>query len=358
MRWLVLCDADGPIIPGPLPQGTDLLDCGSVVAEFTVPAGSGLPLTLLEYHSSLGWPRQLRITLSAEGNVTLFHRQADTIATVSVTLPLPAEPALLRLTYCWDATRRMSQIAAELPGRGQMAVARGSNPLPVPHQDLVALARGDASFAAGLVWFGITGSIERIGHIPGLIGATPVRTPGGVRRIDSLRAGDLVDTSNHGPLPIRWIGSAEMPARGSFAPVRLRAPFFGNRSDLIVSAQQRVVLSGAEVEYLFGEDEVVVEAGRLVDGMTALAERRRTLVRFHSVLLDQHALLDLDGGRVDSLFVNAGRGLRAPEHGWLRDRLAPEVLAMHQNPALPTLRGYEAATLLSMRQQVRNPVAA
>ncbi len=358
MRWLALCDADGPMTAGAVRHAADLLDCGSLVAEFTLSAGSGPPLTLMDYHSTQGWPRQFRITLSPDGNVTLFHRQADTIATVSVTLPLPAEPALFRLTYSWDAARRLAQIAAELPGLGQMAVARGSNPLPLPRQDLLALARGDAGFASGLVWIGITGAIERIGHIPGFIGATPVRTPLGVRRIDSLHAGDLVDTSTHGPLPVRWIGSAEMPARGSFAPVRLRAPFFGNRSDLVVSAHQRVVLSGAEVEYLFGEDAVVVEAGRLVDGMTALAERRRTLMRFHSVLLDQHALLDLDGGSVETLFVNASRSLRAPEYGWLRDRLAPEALPLHQGPALPTLRGYEAATLLAMRQQVRNPVAA
>lgn len=358
MRWLALCDADGPFAPGSALPVAELLDCGSVVAEFMVTAGTGPPLVLVDYASTDGWPRQLRITLSHDGTVTLFHRQADFAATVSVTLALPAEPVLFRLTYAWDATRRMSQIAAELPCLGQMAVARGSNPLPLPRQDLQALTGGGACFDPGLVWIGVTAAIERIGHIPGFIGATPVRTPDGVKRLDSLRAGDLVQTRTHGALPIRWIGSAEMPARGSFAPVRLRAPFFGNRSDLIVSAHQRVVLSGAEVEYLFGEDEVVVAAGRLVDGMTALFERRRTLVRFHSVLLDQHALLDLDGGSVETLFVSAGRSLRAPEYGWLRDRLAPEALPMHPHPALPTLRSYEAATLLAMRQQVRNPVAA
>ena len=358
MRWLALWDADGPFAQRTAAPVPELLDCGSLVAEFTVAAASGPPLVLVDYGSTRDWPRQLRITLSQDGSLTLFHRQAESAATVSVTLALPAEPSLFRLTYSWDARRRMSQIAAELPFLGQIAVARGSNPLPLPRDDLQALAAGNARFDPGLVWIGVTGSIEPIGRIPGFIGATAVQTPLGVRRIDSLHAGDLVQTHNHGALPIRWIGSAEMPARGSFAPVRLRAPFFGNRSDLVVSAHQRVVMSGAEVEYLFGEDEVVVAAGRLVDGLTALIERRRTLVRFHSVLLDHHALLDLDGGSVETLFVSAGRSLLAPEYGWLRDRLAPEALPVHAKPALPTLRSYEAATLLAMRQQGRNPLAA
>jgi len=359
MRWLALCDADGPFGTGSVSDRADgLLDCGSLVAEFTLSARSGPPLMLMDYADERGWPRQLSIAQTAEGSITLLHRQADSIATAAVSLPLPAEATMLRLTYSWDARRRLSQLAAELPALGRLAVVRGSNPLPLPMDDMAAIAGGAGRFGGQLAWLGFTNAIERIGHVPGVIGATLVRTPAGMKRLDSLRPGDLVATREHGALPLRWIGGIEMPARGSFAPVRLRAPFFGNRSDLVVSVNQKVMLSGAEVEYLFGEDEVTVEAGRLVDGRTALAERRRSLVRFYSVLLDHHALLDADGGGVESLFVAANRSDQSPEYGWLRDSLKPVALPSHPHPALLALRGYEAVTLLAMRRQGCNPVAA
>lgn len=357
MRWLALCDGDGPFALGlvPPPAGS-LIGCGSMVTEFTLSARSGAPRVLMDFQCESGWPRQVQVAQTAQGSLTLMHRQADSIASAAVALALPPEPTLLRLTYSWDATRRLSQLAAELPSLGRLAVARGSNPLPMPVDDLAAITNGMAQFDSGLAWLGFTRGIERIGHAPGVIGATPVRTPTGMVRLDRLRPGDLVATRDHGALPVRWIGGIEMPARGSFAPVRLRAPFFGNRSDLVVSAQQKVMMAGAEVEYLFGEDEVTVEAGRLVDGLTALAERRRSLVRYYSVLLDHHAVLDVDGGGVESLFVAAGRSDSAPEYGWLRDSLKPVMLPTHTHPALPCLRGYEAATLLAMRHQGRNPV--
>ena len=359
MRWLALCDGDGPFALGSVqPKAGSLIDCGSMVAEFTLSARAGVARLLIDFQREAGWPRQIQVAQTTEGSLTLMHRQADSIASAAVMLALPPEPTLLRLTYSWDATRRLSQLTAELPALGRLVVARGSNPLPLPVDDLAAITHGMARFDSGLAWLGFTGGIERVGHAPGVIGATPVRTPTGLVRLDRLRPGDLVATRDHGALPVRWIGGIEMPARGSFAPVRLRAPFFGNRSDLVVSAQQRVMMAGADVEYLFGEDEVTVEAERLVDGLTALAERRRSLVRYYAVLLDHHAVLDVDGGGVESLFVAAGRRDSAPEYGWLRDSLKPVGLPTHSQPALPCLRGYEAATLLAMRHQGRNPVLA
>ena len=49
----------------------------------------------------------------------------------------------------------------------------------------------------------------------------------------------------------------------------LRQPFFAGERDLLVSADQLLLISGPSVEYLTGEEEVLVPAGALADGRVA-----------------------------------------------------------------------------------------
>lgn len=102
------------------------------------------------------------------------------------------------------------------------------------------------------------------------IGASsPVRVPGGTVRAGDLRLGDSVLTADHGAQPDRWLRKASLPCAGSLTPIRLRAPCFSARADLIVAPYQRVRVAGAGVEYLFGEDEVLIQAHRLLGGTDA-----------------------------------------------------------------------------------------
>jgi hypothetical protein len=110
-----------------------------------------------------------------------------------------------------------------------------------------------------------------------------------------LRPGDLIATADGGLLPLRRTRLLDLPTCGSFAPVILRAPFFGASHDLLVSSDQRLVLSGSEVEYLFNEEQVLVEAGALVDGRTALAEQRRAVASVLALEFDHPTLLLADG---------------------------------------------------------------
>ena len=56
-----------------------------------------------------------------------------------------------------------------------------------------------------------------------------------------------------------------------------------------------VLMRGPEVEYLFGDDEVLVPAAALVDGRTALMEQRRMVVPSVALLFDRPAILNVDG---------------------------------------------------------------
>jgi hypothetical protein len=83
---------------------------------------------------------------------------------------------------------------------------------------------------------------------------TRIMTPKGEMLIDSLREGDLVQTKDNGPQPVRWIGSRRMTGARLFAmpklrPVRIAPGLFGNGvpdEELVVSPDNIVGASRAD----------------------------------------------------------------------------------------------------------------
>ncbi len=110
-----------------------------------------------------------------------------------------------------------------------------------------------------------------------------------------LKPGQWVLTRDAGPVRLRSVQRMDMPSRGSHAAVVLRAPFHARDRDLLVSADQLVAVGGLEAEYLFGEDEVLVSAGALVDGRSVLADNRRATTQGVSLDLGQLHLIDVQG---------------------------------------------------------------
>jgi len=76
-----------------------------------------------------------------------------------------------------------------------------------------------------------------LGYAPGSL----IETPGGARRVDTLTPGDLVETLDAGPRPVRWIRSSDQPLESvadDNRPVLIRAGALGGgcqAQDLIVS---------------------------------------------------------------------------------------------------------------------------
>ena len=81
--------------------------------------------------------------------------------------------------------------------------------------------------AEAVTYLAVSTALEPVGPMPGLDPATPVATPQGYRRVDSLKRGDLVLSETGGSLPVLHVLHREVPALGIFRPVTLRAPFFG-----------------------------------------------------------------------------------------------------------------------------------
>ncbi len=86
--------------------------------------------------------------------------------------------------------------------------------------------------------------------IPCLAAGTLIDTPAGRRRIETLRAGDLVHTPD-GPLPVIWtggrrIGAEELRRHPSLKPVLVRRGALGNDRPLAVSRQHAMLLAGPD----------------------------------------------------------------------------------------------------------------
>lgn len=180
---------------------------------------------------------------------------------------------------------------------------------------------------------------------------TMIACPDGARRIDDLCVGDLVDTMDHGPQPIRWIGQSRYAAIGRLAPIHIKAGFLDATADLEVSPQHRILLSGPQAELLFGEPEVFAPAKSLVDG-NAVSLRVGGEVTYFHLLFDQHEILWANGVASESLFLGEVTTGTMDQDSMEEIRtIFPELrntrVTAHQL-ARPTLRAYEAALWADM----------
>ena len=171
-----------------------------------------------------------------------------------------------------------------------------------------------------------------------------ISTPEGKKPIEAIQVGDLVDTADNGPQPVRWIGARRVPAKGRFAPVVISEGVLGANAALRVSRQHRVLLSGWRAELLFGEAEVLAPAGSLIDGESIYVEEGGEVTYYH-VLFDRHEVIFANGVASESF---------QPGSDWLGSceaetraevlELFPELATRPESypAARMSLRGYEA----------------
>ncbi|GHA50442.1 hypothetical protein GCM10008927_14380 [Amylibacter ulvae] len=138
-----------------------------------------------------------------------------------------------------------------------------------------------------------------------------IATPSGQRRIQDLKVGDFVNTYDSEPQPIRQIWQTTLPKallenEPRFRPVRIRTDSFGEgipRTDVVVSPQHRILITGWQAQLLFGQPEILVPAIKLVNDRTVICEPAQTVEYFH-LLLDQHHILNSNGLLSESYLPN------------------------------------------------------
>jgi Hint domain len=291
-HWIVLSDHAGAVSPAGI---ADVVQQGSLVIELTPPKDDAA--VLLDYRSDAGWPRALSIFADATAGIVLLYRQGAVAQRYHLPGPLPRDWALARLTFTWNGPARSWSLRFEDAGGAWVVQAQGNNPVPFAGADLAALCAGAnaARRDPSVQWFGACVDAA-LPNPAGWIGQrTPVNTARGPVAAENLRVGDMIATLDSGHRPLRGLHKMTLPNRSRFAPVLLRAPYFAAHVDLLVSQGQLTLLSGAGVEYLFGEDAVLAPAVALRDGNTALLDSRRPTTAFVALDLGGPEVIFADG---------------------------------------------------------------
>ena len=132
---------------------------------------------------------------------------------------------------------------------------------------------------------------------------TLLATPSGETSVETLRAGDMLLTTN-GPKPVRWVGQSHVSRRFAdplrVLPIRITAGALGEGlpvRDLLLSPDHALFLDG-----------ILIQAGAMVNGASILREHNvpETFTYYH-VELASHELLLAEGVPSESFVDNVDR---------------------------------------------------
>lgn len=327
-----------------------LLTRGTILFE-THPVNDDHPQKLLGFTAHHPYHSALAFHTIPGGGVSMTRTHGTKQTCTDIRRNDEVRRDVLRVTYAWDALAKWGRLTLEQPEETHVISVPVDNPVPLSLRDIRTLMLGGAgqTFAPAMIFAALSDQIEPVGPMPTLLPQTPIATPWGYKSVGKLHRGDTVSTCASGVVPVVHRISRTVPARGSFHPLRLRAPYFGLVEDIIVAPEQRLLIDGPEVEYLFGREAVLVAARHLVNGFTAFAEPSGQTVTYTQLLLPRHETLLAAGTELESLYV--GRLRRHPQdlqNSLLRD-LERSGLPEHGQPSHQVLRQFEAIHLARRR---------
>lgn len=193
--------------------------------------------------------------------------------------------------------------------------------------------------------------------IPRFTSGTMIATEHGERRVETLQAGDLVWTRDHGLQPLRWVGArhlsaGDLRAKPQMRPVYIARGALGPQEparDMALSPQHRVLVGGARAELLFAEPELLVAAKHLVGMNGVRRESPAEGVTYVHVLFDRHEAILSDGLWSESFqpamaMVNSFESSQRDEILGLFPELATAKIASVDTR--PTLKAHEARVLM------------
>ncbi|WP_439142237.1 Hint domain-containing protein [Pseudooctadecabacter sp.] len=177
---------------------------------------------------------------------------------------------------------------------------------------------------------------------------TMIATDRGEIPVEALKIGDRVMTRDNGLQDIRWIGrrdvsKEEVIATPEWAPIRVAAGALSGavpETDLLLSPNHRVLITGERAALFFGENEVLVAAKHLVSMDGVSADAAGDVVYFH-ILFDRHEVILSNGAWTES-FQPADYTLRS-----IGDEQREEVYGL-----FPELKNVESAAGWSAARKV------
>lgn len=139
---------------------------------------------------------------------------------------------------------------------------------------------------------------------------TRIDTADGPRLVEALRPGDLVLTADEGPQPVKLNLKSRVQLSGLYAPetlrpIRIRKGALGEglpRRDLLVSRQHRMVVRSRVAHRMFGSDEVLISAIRLVGQAEIEVDHTVQAVTYHHLVFDKHQIVFAEGAPSESFY--------------------------------------------------------
>ncbi|MFW2589939.1 Hint domain-containing protein [Sagittula sp. SSi028] len=202
--------------------------------------------------------------------------------------------------------------------------------------------------------------IETVNYVPCFTPGTRVKTDQGEIDVAEIAVGDRILTRDNGYQPVRWrgtkaLGHRELCRDPSLQPVLIRAHAFGPgrpERDMLVSPQHRLSFTGAQVQMLTGEEEVLAAACHALDHAAVQLSRPAQGVEYIHFMFDHHELVMSDGVWTESFQpgVMSLAGLDQRQRVELL-HLFPELAQGDWETAYasarPALRQYQARLLMA-----------
>lgn len=323
---------------------------GSVVLETSL-SPEGRPQNLISYKRDSTSPASFSLMSTPHGSVVLVVAQGDEVVHEVLERGREARTDTLRVTISWDVIKKLGRLVVERPETEHVLIRHFVMTRPPLLSDLVALAcpKGLTEIDPDVIFIALSTDIEPVGPMPTLSPSVRIETAHGLRLATSLQQGDVVRAASGKLVPVLNAVRREVPSLGSFRPVRLRAPYFGLEQDVVVSRHQRLLVSGPEVEYLFGREEVLIPASALVNGYAGHFEPAPRFVSYHQVLLPHHDAVRIPDAALESLYIGRMRRDKALLSASVLSDLPRALLPEHHRAGYQVLRSFEAITLAEAR---------
>lgn len=331
-RWAAIWQSGQPVRAPVRMTDPGLLAELTLCLEFTLPVfGAQGPVRLWQGAAEV--LRALALYVLPDGALRLVHGEID--VTTAPDLGRIGETLSLRYRTCARGRADVIDIInhdRDQRHRTRAGLAHGARLDEVLPRDDRFLR---ICHIAAVAEFGVASS-----DLPGLASGALVMTESGVRPVETLGPGAILQTATGARLPLRWIERRARLCLGRQAPVLLRAPYFRLSHDICVTPETRIVRSGPAVEYIFGTEKVLVSAGDMIATPGAQRDRRRPVRAFHHLMLDDHSCIMVDRCGVETALL--ADVIAAGDGGQMRN-----LSDADRTPCLPVLDRAGAQALVA-----------
>lgn len=338
--WAAIWNAGLAVVPparvtDPIPKAAITL-----FLEFNAPQSSGKrPVRLWQGEGEVAYA--VALYAQADGSLRLVHDEID-IATPPEFFR-PGDTIGLRYVCCARGRSDVIDFTNHISGQ-RMRFHTG---LPLSARLQEVLPRDPAFLrvchVAAIASFAVAPS-----DLPGFAAGTILSTPSGPMPVEKLRAGMAFQTVDGECCPVRWIERRPRLCLGRASPVRLRAPYFGLSQDICVTPETRVMRSGATVEYLFGQERVLMRASDMIPSPGARHDRRQAVRDIYHLMLDDHACAAIDACGIETALLS---DVLSAEDGAPRFNLSQA----DYTPCFPVLDRAAAQALIAASARGRRP---